>query len=127
VVVITLDDLTEAFQFFDSQNARGKDLEPHDLLKAYHLREMSEIDEKEKSTIVHAWEDIESNKLSTLFENYLFRIRNWSKNRQARYFTKKDIDIFKGMNLVKEEQYNYTKFYAIANYYVDDHNIQYHR
>ena len=30
----------EAFQFFDSQNTRGKSLEPHDLLKSYHLREL---------------------------------------------------------------------------------------
>ena len=127
VVLVTLKDLTEAFQFFDSQNARGKELEPHDLLKAYHLREMNDVDEKEKSIIVHDWEDIESNKLSSLFCNYLFRIRNWSKGRQARYFTKQDIDVFKGLNLAKKEQYNYAKLYTIANYYVDNYNLQYHR
>jgi hypothetical protein len=33
----------EAFQFFDSQNTRGKSLEPHDLLKSYHLREMTDL------------------------------------------------------------------------------------
>lgn len=127
VVVITLVDITEAFQFFDSQNARGKDLEPHDLLKAFHLREMNTIDEKEKSNIVHAWEDIEFNELSSLFSNYLFRIRNWSKGRSARYFTKKEVDTFKGLNLDEKERYNYAKIYAIANHYVDDHNVQYHR
>ena len=37
MVEVVLQDISEAFQFFDSQNARGKDLEPHDLLKAYHL------------------------------------------------------------------------------------------
>ncbi|MBR5910777.1 MAG: DUF262 domain-containing protein [Bacteroidales bacterium] len=31
MVQIILQDITEAFQFFDSQNARGKDLEPHEL------------------------------------------------------------------------------------------------
>lgn len=36
IIVITKDQ-SEAFQFFDSQNARGKTLYPHDLLKAYHL------------------------------------------------------------------------------------------
>jgi len=41
VAVFILDEISEAFQFFDSQNARGRDLEPHDLLKAYHLREFS--------------------------------------------------------------------------------------
>ena len=36
MVYVELDDLDEAFQFFDSQNARGKPLESYDLLKAYH-------------------------------------------------------------------------------------------
>lgn len=40
-------DISEAFQFFDSQNARGKALYPHDLLKAYHLREMAGVSEEE--------------------------------------------------------------------------------
>ena len=40
VVVIYVNKVTEAFQLFDSQNTRGKALDPHDLLKAYHLREM---------------------------------------------------------------------------------------
>ena len=38
--------LAEAFQLFDSQNNRGKSLEPHDLLKAYHLRQQDSEDEK---------------------------------------------------------------------------------
>ena len=41
VIVITVDKESEAFQLFDSQNSRGKALYPHDLLKAYHLREMN--------------------------------------------------------------------------------------
>ena len=44
LIVVITDDVSEAFQFFDSQNARGKALYPHDLLKAYHLREMTELD-----------------------------------------------------------------------------------
>ena len=43
VVVIGVDEISEAFQLFDSQNTRGKALEPHDLLKAYHLREIKRI------------------------------------------------------------------------------------
>ena len=43
LVVVITDDISEAFQFFDSQNARGKKLYPHDLLKAYHLREMNDL------------------------------------------------------------------------------------
>ncbi|MGM9778632.1 MAG: DUF262 domain-containing protein, partial [Prevotella sp.] len=40
VVVIYVEKESEAFQLFDSQNTRGRALDPHDLLKAYHLREM---------------------------------------------------------------------------------------
>lgn len=58
LIVVITDDLSEAFQFFDSQNARGKALYPHDLLKAYHLREMVGIDEAKTEKIVEEWEKI---------------------------------------------------------------------
>ena len=61
LIVVITDDLTEAFQFFDSQNARGKALYPHDLLKAYHLREMVGIDEAKTEKIVEEWEKIPQN------------------------------------------------------------------
>ena len=53
LVEVVLDDISEAFQFFDSQNSRGKDLEPHDLLKAFHLREMNNFstEEERKKTV----------------------------------------------------------------------------
>lgn len=40
LIRVETDDADEAFRVFDSQNYRGKALLPHDLLKAYHLREM---------------------------------------------------------------------------------------
>lgn len=46
-VVVRLNSISEAFQFFDSQNARGKDLAAHDLLKAYHLREIPSLSEED--------------------------------------------------------------------------------
>lgn len=42
LVQIVVDNEEDAFLFFDSQNTRGKELKPHDLLKCYHLREMNE-------------------------------------------------------------------------------------
>ena len=39
-VEIKVKDLSEAFQMFDSQNGRGKELEAYNLLKAYHIRAM---------------------------------------------------------------------------------------
>ena len=97
-VIIQLPTIQEAFQFFDSQNARGKDLEAHDLLKAFHLRE---IDDKKfsdhDSGNVTAWEAAHA-KLIPLFL-CLYRIRKWSKGESARFFTKNDIGEFKGLSL----------------------------
>lgn len=50
-VVVRLNSISEAFQFFDSQNARGKDLAAHDLLKAYHLREISVLSQEDSNNI----------------------------------------------------------------------------
>lgn len=125
VVYVELDDITEAFQFFDSQNARGKDLAPHDLLKAFHLREMQDISENEKALLVKQWEELdEDGKLASLFNDYLFRIRNWSRGKSARYFTKNDVDIFKGISIHKDtkEIYPYALLYQMANVFVDDYN-----
>lgn len=56
-VQIVTNDLNEAFQFFDSQNHRGKALDPHVLLKAYHLRAMPKSS-PDVEKIVQDWEKI---------------------------------------------------------------------
>ena len=89
LVYFELNDISEAFQFFDSQNARGRDLDPHDLLKAFHLREFTDGDEALKASVVSQWENSDSKTLARLFGNYLFRIRNWSRGASARYFARK--------------------------------------
>lgn len=127
VVIVTLNDISEAFQFFDSQNARGKDLEPHDLLKAFHLREMLNLSESDKLAVVENWENMDSDELIKIFNNYLFRIRNWSKGKSARFFTKSEIDVFKGIKLEDKSPYSYSKMYLITNYYVENYNKEYHR
>ena len=74
VVKVVLSDITEAFQFFDSQNSRGVDLEPHDLLKAFHLREMIDNStELERIQTVDNWENMEQEQLKNTFSHYLFR------------------------------------------------------
>jgi uncharacterized protein with ParB-like and HNH nuclease domain len=128
LVKVVLSDVSEAFQFFDSQNARGKDLEPHDLLKAFHLREMNNFStEEERKEIVENWEAMDTEKLSKLFTLYLFRIRNWSKGYSARYFTKNEVDIFKGVSPDIQEDYPFAKAYRIAHYYTENFNKSYHR
>lgn len=121
VVVFELYDISEAFQFFDSQNARGKDLEPHDLLKAFHLREFSHsiVD---KMPYVNQWEGIKEKELRDFFSNYLFRLRMWSKKENALFFTKNQVGLFKGISLESESVYPFLQSYVIAHHYLNDYN-----
>ena len=127
LVTFVLNDVSEAFQFFDSQNARGRDLDPHDLLKAFHLREFSKREESLKADSVRHWESLESKELATLFSNYLFRIRNWAQGESAQHFDKSQVGLFKGVNLEQIGLYPYVESLRIAHYFVDDYNSQYQR
>jgi hypothetical protein len=127
VVAVALNDVSEAFQFFDSQNARGRDLEPHDLLKAFHLREFCSRDEPLKAATVAHWESSDTKELATLFSQYLYRVRNWSKGVSARYFSKDDSDLFKGVNIDTVASYPYVEQLRIAHHFVDHYNAQYER
>lgn len=96
VVVLSVTKVSEAFQLFDSQNTRGKALDPHDLLKAFHLREMKKYP-YEMEAAVTKWEAKDTKKIGELFANYLFPIWNWSRGRKTTTFTTKEIDIYKGV------------------------------
>lgn len=96
VVVIPVEKVSEAFQLFDSQNARGKALDPHDLLKAYHLREMKKYP-YEMEHAVTKWEAKDTTQIRELFDLYLFPIWNWSRGIKSRSFTAKEIDTYKGI------------------------------
>lgn len=87
----------EAFQFFDSQNSRGKSLRPHDLLKAFHLREMRGQSAERQRAAVAGWEYIGEAKLDTLFTSVLARIVRWSRHDRSLDFTQDDIPMFKGL------------------------------
>ena len=102
VVVITVDEISEAFQLFDSQNSRGRALYPHDLLKAYHLREIH--DKYDMQRAVLKWESKDPKAIRELFDNYLFPLWNWSKRRKSSRFTAAEIDLYKGI----EESSGYT-------------------
>ncbi|MCU8177232.1 DUF262 domain-containing protein [Vibrio vulnificus] len=127
LVTFVLEDISEAFQFFDSQNARGRDLDPHDLLKAFHLREFSQAEADLKADTVRHWESMESEQLARLFANYLFRIRNWAQGKPAQYFNKSQVDLFKGVNLEQVGLYPYVEPLRISHHFVDDYNAQYQR
>lgn len=125
LVEVVLEDISEAFQFFDSQNARGRDLAPHDLLKAFHLREMaSSSTESQRIETVKEWEQLDSTKLQNVFANYLYRIRNWTRGESARKFTKDDVHLFKGINPYGGNNFPYAKLHKMGHFYVDEYNQQ---
>jgi len=124
VVTFSLTDVSEAFQFFDSQNARGRDLEPHDLLKAYHLREFGRGDEQLKASTVACWESIQTDELASLFSQYLYRIRNWSRGTSARYFGKDDTPMFKGVNIETVAHFPYVQQLRMAHHFVDHYKTK---
>lgn len=117
LIVVVTSDVSEAFQFFDSQNARGKALYPHDLLKAYHLREMIDIEENEVERIVKGWEQISQSGLADFFGNYLYRIKEWVNGNRAEVLDERNIHIFKG--ITRSARTPYAQFYKSAYCYAD--------
>ena len=111
---IVVDDLSEAFQMFDTQNGRGKSLAAYNLLKAYHIRAMEQNTQDERVQCDRNWEgatqydatpDIQNDPnvdiLGQLFQEQLFKSRLWCRNDIARDFTKDDIGEFKGFTIDK--------------------------
>ncbi|PTL33242.1 DUF262 domain-containing protein [Prevotella sp. oral taxon 376] len=117
LIVVITNNISEAFQFFDSQNARGKKLYPHDLLKAYHLREMDGIEETETERIVKRWENIDQKDLASLFAEYLYRVREWVHGNKAWGLNEHNIDKFKGIS--RHDNLPYAQFYKGAYAYAE--------
>lgn len=117
LIVVITEDISEAFQFFDSQNARGKALYPHDLLKAYHLREMEDVDEVKTEKIVKEWEKIPQKELADFFGDYLYRVKEWINGNWAYILNEHNIYKFKGVN--KSARTPYAQFYKSAYSYAE--------
>ena len=120
IVQIVTDSEQEAFQFFDSQNSRGKELAPHDLLKSYHLREMNSEDENQKIKIINSWENMNQDDLDDLFRNYLYPLTQWYKGKEGLGYSSSKIDSFKGIKGVNI--YNYAIYHKASNLYVEQFN-----
>lgn len=119
-VQIVTNDEQEAFQFFDSQNSRGKELEPHDLLKSYHLREMSNLDINFKVKLINEWESCKQEDLAYLFSNYLYPITQWYRGRNGLNYSSKKIGHFKGIS--SNNTFNYASYHKASNLFVEQFN-----
>jgi len=115
-VEIIVTKLEEAFQMFESQNGRGKELEAYNLLKAYHIRAMASSTKEDKINCDKQWEDAtmfispkgqRKDLLLQLFNEQLYRTRLWSNYEDAYFFSKKSVDEFKGVSLGKEHSLDF--------------------
>ena len=120
VVKIVTDSEQEAFQFFDSQNSRGKALKPQDLLKSYHLREMTRDPEELKIKLIFEWEDPNQNALEELFSTYLYPVIRWFRNRDGLNYSSDKIQDFKGIKQVNT--YNYAIYHKASNIFIEQVN-----
>lgn len=116
VVRISVKRLPEAFQLFETQNGRGKELEAYNLLKAYHIRAMADAPKKDKIECDVRWEDAalfidmdgaRKDLLRQVINEHLFRIRKWSREGYASTFSKHEIGEFKGLTLGRDNNLEY--------------------
>lgn len=121
-VIVELKKLSEAFQFFDSQNSRGLDLHPHDLLKAYHLREFDPAEVGLKAPVVQQWEQRNEKEVHQIFSQFLYPIRQWTKGKKAFHFSKERIVGFKGLSLHQEDHLPLSQSHRILHSMVDEYN-----
>ncbi|MBD0383881.1 DUF262 domain-containing protein [Paenibacillus sedimenti] len=119
-VQIVTDSEQEAFQFFDSQNSRGKELKPHDLLKSYHLREMDDEDEHQKVRIISQWENMNQDGLNDLFKTYLYPLTQWYKGKNGFDYSSSKTDVFKGIKTTNV--FNYAIYHKASNLFVEQFN-----
>ena len=115
---ISVEDISEAFQLFTTQNGRGKPLTPVNLLKAYHYKAIEvvrtrmsrdEFDRLLQRTECE-WESAnvasipmapgDGKLLLHVFREYLFRLRLWSRGKFPQIpFEAGNIGEFKGVTI----------------------------
>lgn len=103
LVCLIVTKVDEAFQLFETQNARGKPLSMENLLKAYHYHEMthgglsqlSSNEEKRLFTLERQWEkDVVDNQWNeevgdfcSVLSKHLLLIRRWSRGAEKPFFS----------------------------------------
>ena len=108
-IEIVTENEADSFIYFDSLNSKGKPLSPHDLLKAYHLREASCECEETKKVLVEIWEKAdERDNLFYFFFYNLYPIVRWSNGLDGNYYDVDKINTFKG---IPNNAYPYSEFF----------------
>lgn len=122
VVCIAVSNISESFQLFSTQNGRGKELSPENLLKAFHFHELEICEGKPQTEeaisrlngLDAKWEDAnicetqnDGCLLSELFGEHLYRIRCWVRGVFPKErFSSRSIGYFKGVTIKKDGKGN---------------------
>lgn len=112
---VTVEDLGEAFQLFDTQNGRGKPLSVANLLKAYHYNAMAlsctrEPEPKELAKLEQCWEEEIADETSEkhvegLLTTLLFLARRGCRGEGKEWFDRQQhLGEFQGVTLGVDEE-----------------------
>jgi hypothetical protein len=119
-VVLEVDELSEAFQLYDTQNGRGKELDAADILKAHHLQAVNrdDVEADVQEEIVTAWED-EIEDIKSLFNLYLYPVLNWSNLIYAvDGMPRSDWGMFRGVSPKDRTKYGYASAVSDNGYQI---------
>ena len=78
---------------------------------------MNNLDSSQIEKSVKEWEDLDQKKLSLLFSDYLYRLKEWIKGNKAGELNEHNIQKFKGIN--HNGNYPYAQFFKGAFAYAD--------
>ena len=99
VVCFVLQDISEAFQFFDSQNAGGAIWLPTICSRHFTCASLPTMRPTSRPRPSPIGERLPSDELANLFALYLYRVRQWAEGKSARYFGKGRWISSRGVNL----------------------------
>ena len=110
----------DAVRPFVTLRILDENIENADLLKSYHLREMSNDNLDLKLSLVGVWEKVNQKKLALFFQNHLYPLTTWYKGKSGLNYSSKHIKTFKGLK--QDNKYNYAIYHKAANLYIEHFN-----
>lgn len=81
---------------------------------------MQNINDSETERIVKMWEELDQKKLAALFNEYLYRLKEWVLGNRSDVLTENNIDLFKGIS--SRDNHPYAQYYKGAFAYADEFN-----
>ena len=81
---------------------------------------MSNVEVAETERVVKTWEDLNQKELSILFNEYLYRLKEWVRGNRSYELNEHNIELFKGVT--SRDNHPFAQYYKGAFAYADDIN-----